>query len=274
VDPLASTAAPTTTTGTPFTGSCGKADAQYQPNVQYDANGNIMDPPQSIVGGNEAVPHSWPYQVKLLKYGSFSCGGTLISDRWIVSAAHCFSDTTASSYQVQLGMHGMHDRQPKLSVDTVKVHEQYNQPIGINNDIALLRLSQPVQLTDKIRPVCLPPASAVYRTSTEKVVIAGWGTLASGGSLPSALQQAIVELVPNTQCQSAYSLTDSMMCAASPGRDSCQGDSGGPLMSRVNGSYVLAGIVSHGMGCAMPNYPGVYTHVPTMRDWIRTNTGV
>ena len=98
--------------------------------------------------------------------------------------------------------------------------------------------------------------------------------LSIGGSSPSALQWVAVPTVTNEQCNAAYNgITDSMICAGLPegGKDSCQGDSGGPFICRDNGKAVLTGVVSFGIGCALPEYPGVYARVTAVLDWVKAN---
>ena len=104
--------------------------------------------------------------------------------------------------------------------------------------------------------------------------VTGWGTLQSGGNQPEVLNEVQVTVQTNDQCNSAYGggITDNMICAADAGKDSCQGDSGGPMVVEENGRFALAGVVSWGYGCAMPEYPGVYARVTAQLDWILANT--
>jgi len=100
--------------------------------------------------------------------------------------------------------------------------------------------------------------------------VTGWGTLTSGGSQPNVLQEVDVTVLSNAVCQNSYGeISDVHVCAADDGKDSCQGDSGGPLIAPENGRYALIGVVSYGIGCADPGYPGVYARVTTVKDWIQ-----
>jgi trypsin len=125
-----------------------------------------------------------------------------------------------------------------------------------------------------VQPIALTRSEPSAGTAS---VVSGWGTLSSGSSsLPTQLQAVTVNIVSSSECSSAYSsyggITDRMICAAvsGGGKDACQGDSGGPLVVGED----LVGIVSWGVGCAEPNYPGVYSNVATLRDFITTETGV
>merc|ERR1711981_1467107 len=116
-------------------------------------------------------------------------------------------------------------------------------------------------------------------TATEaRCFTSGWGTLSSGGSATNNLQYVRVPAITNSQCNAAYggSITDTMLCAGYPnvgGKDACQGDSGGPFVCNDNGNAVIAGVVSWGIGCAHPNYPGVYARVTSVLSWIQSNMG-
>merc|ERR1711874_46945 len=149
--------------------------------------------------------------------------------------------------------------------------------MGIN-DIALIKLSRPVNFSSEVLPVCLPPRTPTY---TNKVAtVTGWGTTSSGGSTSDVLREVDVRVWSNLECertQYGSAIKDTMLCAASQhghgGQDSCQGDSGGPLVFQDGGSnYDLIGVVSWGNGCGLQNFPGVYTRVSKYLDWIKTNT--
>ncbi|XP_029363540.1 transmembrane protease serine 9-like [Echeneis naucrates] len=153
------------------------------------------------------------------------------------------------------------------------IHPNYN-PRTSDNDIALLRLNSAVTFTNFIRPVCLAASNSTFFNGTDSWVT-GWGNIGSGVPLPfpQSLMEVEVPVVGNRQCNCLYgvgTITDNMICAGllAGGRDSCQGDSGGPMVSKQGSVWVQSGIVSFGVGCAEPNFPGVYARVSQYQSWI------
>ncbi|KAK3520228.1 hypothetical protein QTP70_019507 [Hemibagrus guttatus] len=229
-----------------------------------------------IVGGEDASPGSWPWQVSIQRNGFHFCGGSLINENWVLSAAHCFQSYTAPEIIVYLGMgslEGTNSNNQQRSASIVINHQEYDATTN-NNDIALVQLSSAVTFNDYVMPVCLAASSSNFSGGTN-VWVTGWGDIASEVALssPQTLQEVQVPIVSNSVCAESYpDLTDNMMCAglAQGGKDSCQGDSGGPLVVKDNGVWIQAGIVSFGNGCALPNFPGVYTRVSQYQDWINS----
>uniref|UniRef100_A0A3P9MKT6 Peptidase S1 domain-containing protein n=1 Tax=Oryzias latipes TaxID=8090 RepID=A0A3P9MKT6_ORYLA len=220
-----------------------------------------------IVGGQAAAAGAWPWQVRLDINGAL-CGGSLINNQWILSAAHCVV--------VYLGETEINNSPNSVSrtVSRIIVHPNYNSPLN-DNDVALLKLTSPVTFNDYISPVCLAAQGSDFPGGTTAWVT-GFGTLSSGGErhppqTMSRQREVSVPVVNNTQCNSSYGIiTSNMICAGltEGGKDSCQGDSGGPLVTKNGTAWIQAGVVSFGNKCALPNFPGVYARVSEYQTWI------
>ncbi|KAI7806669.1 trypsin-1 isoform X1 [Triplophysa rosa] len=219
-----------------------------------------------IVGGFECTKNGVPYQVSL-NSGYHFCGGSLISNLWVVSAAHCYK----SRIEVRLGEHNIDANEgTEQFINSVKVirHPSYNSN-NLDSDIMLIKLSKVATLNQYVKTVALPSSCA---SAGSQCLISGWGnTSATGSNYPSRLMCLQAPILSDSTCKSAYpgEITSNMFCAGfmEGGKDSCQGDSGGPVVC----SGQLQGIVSWGYGCAQRNRPGVYTKVCNFRTWI-TNT--
>uniref|UniRef100_A0A3Q2PAP5 trypsin n=1 Tax=Fundulus heteroclitus TaxID=8078 RepID=A0A3Q2PAP5_FUNHE len=227
-----------------------------------------LEDEEKIVGGYECPRNSVPYQVSLFT-GYNYCGGILLSDEWVLSAAHC---KPKANVEVRLGEHDIwepeHTEQHIMSATFIR-HPDYN-PRTQDSDIMLIKLSQPVVLNDYVRPAMLPSQCASAGTMCQ---ISGWGNIRpsdEGSRYPHKLQCLEVPLLSDDSCFNAYpfQITENMICAGylEGGKDSCQGDSGGPMVCKGE----LQGVVSWGHGCAQRNKPGVYTKVCNYVSWIKT----
>ncbi|KAG1938829.1 ST14 transmembrane serine protease matriptase a isoform X2 [Pimephales promelas] len=237
-----------------------------------------------VVGGEDAVVGEFPWQVSLhVKNMGHVCGASIISKRWLVSAAHCVQDdkikySQPGTWEAYLGLHTQKDKQAatKRLLKQIIPHPSYNS-YTYDYDIALMELDADVTYSDTIRPICLPSATDVFG-SGDSVTITGWGATREGGAGATVLQKARVRIVNGTTCEKLMNgqITSRMMCAGilTGGVDACQGDSGGPLAFLSDDRMYLAGVVSWGDGCARKNKPGIYTYVPKFRGWIKEKTGV
>ncbi|KAM8799421.1 chymotrypsin-like protease CTRL-1 [Eudromia elegans] len=225
---------------------------------------------EKIINGQDAVPGSWPWQVSLqTRTGSHFCGGSLIAENWVVTAAHC--DFNPDTDVVVIGEYDLRSAAEDIQVKTAEAitHPGWD-PSTLENDIALLRLSSPAQLGPTVSPVCLPPADLVLPGDLQ-CVTTGWGrTNPNSGSLAQVLQQVVLPLIPPDQCRQHWGslVTDCMVCAGGAGASSCHGDSGGPLVYQNEDGWTLIGIVSWGNSFCDVRVPAVYTRVSCYRDWI------
>ncbi|XP_052836778.1 serine protease 7-like [Drosophila gunungcola] len=262
-------------------------------------------PYRSACGGNTILPRilsgmetavsefAWmvllEYRLPSGKGFSTNCSGSLINDRYVLTAAHCISDSLVF---VILGEHDT--RTPidcnasgkrcgpkiqRLDIEEIRVHERYsNVSNNYLHDIALIRLNKPVSYSVTIQPICLPSTvGEEVRQSGQVFTVAGWGrTMRAARS--DTKQKLQVGLYDKYRCRQRYlseniALEDSQICAGGQQQqhDSCAGDSGGPLMRFRDNTWVLEGIVSFGYKCGALNWPAVYTNVAYYDRWIKMN---
>jgi len=234
-----------------------------------------------IVNGETAIPHEFPFMAALMNLNRQFCGGSLIDDNHILTAAHCvahMSKYDVQNLRVRLGDHNIKDGTSdgttvEKRVKRVIRHKGFSSST-LWNDVAILTLEDDVRYGPNIQPICLANGNRKYVDNI--VTVAGWGTLREGGSQPSNLMKVDVKVWTNERCKSSYGssapggITSHMLCASDYQKDSCSGDSGGPLFDcPYGGSCEQIGIVSWGIGCAKQQYPGVYTRVTEMMPWIK-----
>ncbi|XP_054481322.1 coagulation factor IXb isoform X2 [Anoplopoma fimbria] len=247
---------------------------------------------ERIVGGNDAIPGEIPWQVTLMFRGTVLqrakpfCGGSLLSELWVMTAAHCLLDVhiPEEGYFVRVGEHDTSsDEGPERDHEVAEQHNHFMydaQKSQYNHDIALLKLASPVELSKQRRPICLGPKDfieTILRDSSSSLV-SGWGKLKFDGRQPTTLKKLEVPHVDRADCKqsSRDHITRYMFCAgfASEKKDSCQGDSGGPHATNYKGTWFLTGIVSWGEFCAAEGKYGVYTRVSRYYAWIKKTTGI
>nr|XP_037845317.1 transmembrane protease serine 11B [Chlorocebus sabaeus] len=239
------------------------------------ANSIITD--NRIVNGKNALLGAWPWQASMQWKGHHYCGASLISSRWLLSAAHCFAKKNNSKdWTVNFGI-VVNKPYMTRKVQNIIFHENYSSP-GLHDDIALVQLAEEVSFTKYVRRICLPEAK-MKLSENDSVVVTGWGTLNMNGSFPVILQEAFLKIIDNKICNAPYAysgfVTDTMLCAGfmSGEADACQNDSGGPLAYPDSRNiWHLVGIVSWGDGCGKKNKPGVYTRVTSYHNWIISKT--
>jgi trypsin len=222
-----------------------------------------------IVGGSPATDGEFPFIVSITNSGLDGlnyCGGSLLDSVTIVTAAHC-SDDSPSNFKVRANTLTWASGGQQVGVSSITIHPDYHvTSAGIPvNDVAVWKLSAPIEGAE----FAILAAAGSDPAGNSTVTTAGWGTTASGSNdQPASLLKVDVSVVARDQCAADYApeeIPESMFCAGAAGKDSCQGDSGGPI---VDASGILVGVVSWGYGCADPRYPGVYTHLAPLRDFI------
>ncbi|KAM3875125.1 transmembrane protease serine 5 [Diretmus argenteus] len=233
-----------------------------------------------IIGGVEATLGRWPWQVSLYYSNRHTCGGSIITSQWVITAAHCVHNyrlPQVSSWVVYAGLvtrsSSKMAQHTGYAVEKIIYNRNYNHR-SHDSDIALMKLRTPLNFSDTIRPVCLPQYDYDLPGGTQ-CWISGWGyTQPDDVHIPDTLKEAPVPLISTKQCNSSCmyngEITPRMLCAGyTEGKvDACQGDSGGPLVCQEDNIWRLVGVVSWGTGCAEPNHPGVYTKVAEFLGWI------
>ncbi|XP_027868932.1 suppressor of tumorigenicity 14 protein homolog [Xiphophorus couchianus] len=242
-----------------------------------------------IVGGQNADVGAWPWQVSLhFKNFGHQCGASIISERWLLSAAHCFVSTMSSDYldpinwRTYSGLREQYDTEDsqRRNLKRIVPHPDYNETTH-DYDIALLELTEVLEWSNTVQPICLPSSSHVFPSGLS-CSVTGWGALREGATamLPNFLQEATVKIINDTVCNQVIAqqqVTSRMLCSGflTGGVDACQGDSGGPLSCKEeNGKWFQAGIVSWGEGCGRRNKPGVYSRVTKFREWIKKESDI
>ncbi|KAE8741169.1 hypothetical protein FOCC_FOCC013332 [Frankliniella occidentalis] len=260
--------------------------------------GRRLFPEARIVGGEKATFGKWPWQpshnwfrlgprdgISLRQWRTSTflhkCGAALLNENWAITAAHCVDNVPPTHLMLRLGEHDLSTEEEPYGyrehrVQLIASHPQFDSRT-FEYDLAMLRFYEPVQFQPNILPICVPQDDTNFVGRTAHVT--GWGRIYEEGPLPSVLQEVSVPVINNSVCETMYHaagyiehIPNIFICAGwrKGGFDSCEGDSGGPMVIQrpEDKRWVLAGVISWGIGCAEPNQPGVYTRISEFRDWI------
>ena len=241
------------------------------------------------MGGSESTHGHFPWQVSLEYNGKHTCGGALIDSNHVLTAAHCV-DTLRdkrNKLKVTLGDHNkreVKDAEQTLRLSSVTTHKNWNMT-AMQDDIAILKLSESVTLSSYISPICLPYGGMKPDVGTE-CMLSGWGKTSARSNTAPVLQETKAFIVSNEKCGEGWKdktripITDDMICSSGHSSDAslstsggCQGDSGGPLSCKVGNTWKLFGIVSWGHMYCETNFYTVYTRVTSYLHWIQPKTG-
>ncbi|XP_059615032.1 trypsin-4-like [Phlebotomus argentipes] len=225
-----------------------------------------------IAGGQDAQPGQFPW-IGAIEYVDYEqvCAGSVISDHWFLTAAHCVYSLQLDSIRVRVGTRYRENGGQIHRMLRIILHPDFSQDYVYDMDVAVCEI-EGIMGGPNVRPI---PLTTTEPLAASRVFVSGWGATYIDGSPSEVLQFTQIPIISRDVCNSTYMgrVSETMICAGESGRDICVLDNGGPLTDSRN---MLVGIVSWGMGCGAPIYPGVYTNIahPDIRSFIREHTNI
>jgi len=273
-----------------YHGDCGNRGAQCG-KPQSEFKQPMFDRRPKVRGGfcteNGAVP--WTVQIQVKQNGKYvhRCGGSLLSDQFVLTACHCFGAVKDKDMIVVLGQDDLNNSadpgEVAFQVEKYWLHGDFQKDGPYSHDLALIKLKKKgdgcgARFTPTVSPICLPSPYTTFADNTT-CIVSGWGKTKSLDDIhPECLRAAKLPIMNHKQCKKMYAkssqnIIDQMICAGKieGGVDACKGDSGGPLVCKEHPDsekYLLAGVISWGLGCGKAYTPGVFTSVVHYLDWI------
>ncbi|XP_023944622.1 trypsin-3 [Bicyclus anynana] len=239
----------------------------------FETNRVVTRVDERIVGGEEANIEDYPHQVSFIVNNSYFCGGFIVSERYILTAAHCAQNVDPSTVVLRAGS-SFRKNGTVIPIIEIVPHPEYDDP-PFDKDVAYIKTAEPIQFSETMQPVAIAPRN---RPVSGQINVSGWGRLQQGASsIPNRLMAVSLPVVNYWQCFLVYptTLTRNQLCAGNfyfGGKGTCQGDSGGTAVQ----DNLAVGIVSYGRGCGSAFAPSVFANIasPTIRDFISKNTGL
>ncbi|XP_031631968.1 chymotrypsin-2-like [Contarinia nasturtii] len=217
-----------------------------------------------IVGGKNATSDQAPCQCSVQRYSQHTCGCAIISENWILTAAHCVGGST-SNIEILVGTNDLQSGGTRFTPERFIIHESYDRPRRMQNDIALIKMAK-MQFNSNVKPI---KYSTNFVKDGAQLQATGWGRLSANGNIPRFLQVVNLKAISNQRCRRFYRNTvfDGILCTYTKvGEGVCNGDSGGPI---VMGDE-LVGLTSFAVLCAK-GYPDGFTRISHYFNWIQIN---